>query len=898
MKKKDNKTIIKDLEMFNKVKCSSKGYLEVEGMEKTYKISQLQIKEKLDLLSYQKGFDLKLCTFGPYTFDYTRNGNFILIAGKKGHIGTFDWRIGKLNTEFHLRESVRNAKWLHNEKLFVVAQKKYVYMYDNTGLEVHCLKNHVDVYSMEFLPYHFLLATIGGSGYLKYQDISTGVIISEYYTKFGLAKVMAQNPYNAIIHIGHTNGVVTLWSPNLSTPLVKMLAHRGPVYALAIDREGRYMISSGADSQVKIWDIRNWKEIHSYFSPTPASTLHISDTGMLAVGWGPHVGIWKDALQKKQNSPYMTHLIPGSIVKHVKFCPYEDILGLGHAQGFSNLIIPGSGEPCYDAYEVNPYETKKQRREKEVISLLEKLQPEMIALDPNYIGNVNRENPQINRKETSELKLPEEKWVPKPKTRGKNSLFRKYLRKRAKNVMDERKLRVKTALEKEKRLRQTYLKKRLGLLKEKPLGPALERKTASFLGLSQDRENSSFSSVSSTSSLSCLLPSKSNYSIVFSSINKEITRIPDIEAKTGRQRASSASSAASKSIFKGSLFGKETGTSKHKISNIPSTTNFAADALIPIHQNTINPSNLVSSETFPTSSEHSTCKNHFFKSSKKETNFSSTSDHACLKSFFSHTNLHALRYTLSSSVSNMLHPLQKSFSSFDIKHIGSKDISLNHIIEDVWPLFCMKVFPLFNGEGLRVPVEYLNKLVRLHVKKRHSDKKMDLFMEELLKFIEAGMKSLDVDLSFLSDEKLIHRLVELWNFFFADILPYIEAIFLPLQTEFDSLELIINNHKEDTQENMFDIDIRRIALIRFRDDIILIFYERLIDIFSKKPLNLDLNQTLKDTASKLLQSILILASIHSSDEKQKKMDNLSKTLCHNWFKSERINKNRQDFVFI
>lgn len=39
-----------------------------------------------------------------------------------------------------VREVTRDVKFLHNEMFFAAAQKKYVYIYDKRGLEVHCLK--------------------------------------------------------------------------------------------------------------------------------------------------------------------------------------------------------------------------------------------------------------------------------------------------------------------------------------------------------------------------------------------------------------------------------------------------------------------------------------------------------------------------------------------------------------------------------------------------------------------------------------------------------------------------------------------------------------------------------------------------------------------------------------
>ncbi|KAG5513205.1 hypothetical protein PMAC_001575 [Pneumocystis sp. 'macacae'] len=421
------------------------------------------------------------------------------------------------------------------------------------------------------------------------------------------------------------------------------------------------------------------------------------------------------------------------------------------------------------------------------------------------------------------------------------------------------------------------------------------RKAKSLKGFSQEKEPDSHSSTSSALSSSGLSPSKHGYQTDILSINDEIPQTSNIRAKIGRQRALSTSSVLSKSSFKNSLFGKEAGVSKNKISTIPSTINFLTDTFAPLLPSIIGTASPKFTSLLPTLSESSVYKNYFSKSSKKDASSSILPDHINLKSHSTNANFYSFGHTLT-SVSNMFHPLQKSLSSFDIKHIGSKDNYANNVVDDVWPLLCMKILPLFNGEGLLMSVESLNNLVKFHVKKRYTEKKMRLLVDELEKLIEVGIKCFDANLLPLSDEKMILRLVELWTFFFSTVLPYIEAIFLPLQIEFEDLEWAIYNYGNNIRENEIDLNIRRITLIGFRDNIIIPLYERLKVIFLKIPLNLDLDQTLTDTASKLLQSILILASVHSLDEKQKKMDNLTKILCHNWFKSERVGRNRQGFI--
>lgn len=39
-----------------------------------------------------------------------------------------------------VKETVRDVRFLHNELFFAAAQRKYVYIYDKRGIEVHCLK--------------------------------------------------------------------------------------------------------------------------------------------------------------------------------------------------------------------------------------------------------------------------------------------------------------------------------------------------------------------------------------------------------------------------------------------------------------------------------------------------------------------------------------------------------------------------------------------------------------------------------------------------------------------------------------------------------------------------------------------------------------------------------------
>jgi U3 small nucleolar RNA-associated protein 7 len=238
------------------------------------------------------------------------------------------------------------------------------------------------------------------------------------------------------------------------------------------------MVSTGQDMKMAVWDIRMFKEVNSYFTRQPATSVSISDRGLTAVGWGTQSSIWQGLFtkhsldQEKIQSPYMAWGGEGKRIERVRWCPFEDVLGISHDAGFSSALVPGAGEPNFDALEVNPYENTKQRQEAEVKSLLNKLQPEMISLNPDYIGNLDLRSDEQRKMEKDLDKKPVDPIADiKNRGRGKNSSLRKYLRKKgSRNIIDERRLKIEE-------LRKAQSQKHHQRLKatEEELGPALSR---------------------------------------------------------------------------------------------------------------------------------------------------------------------------------------------------------------------------------------------------------------------------------------------------------------------------------------------------------------------------------------------------------------------------------------
>lgn len=445
------------------------GFLQAEGpRERTFFMTQQALKPQVSLQAQNKMFSLQL-ERGPYRLDYTRNGRHMLCGGEGGEFASFDWQAGRLGCQVDLRatgeagERVRDLCFLQNETMMAVAQANFVYIYDGRGVELHRLKKHTQVKSLQYLPYHFLLASVSEENLIRWQDVTSGKLAAEFrFAESGLGQStdVCQNPWNAIINCAHANGIVSMWSPNLNKPLVRMSCHKGPVRSVAVNPKGMAMATAGLDGVVKLWDLRNnYKPLGEYRSMRPVVSLAFSQQDLLAAAFGAHVVVWKDTLLSHQDKPYMRHVVEGHSINKLAFCPFEDILGVGHSGGIDSLLIPGAGEPNYDVYEANPFANTRQRQEREVHALLDKLPMETISLDGGqFVGRVvktAKETIEADRKlertanrvrlvgdsdasdgeeegNSADVKEKREKR----RARGRSSAMRRYRRKRA-NVIDK-----------------------------------------------------------------------------------------------------------------------------------------------------------------------------------------------------------------------------------------------------------------------------------------------------------------------------------------------------------------------------------------------------------------------------------------------------------------------------
>ena len=167
--------------------------------------------------------------------------------------------------------------------------------------------------------------------------------------------------------------------------------------------------------------------------------------------------------------------------------------------------------------------------------------------------------------------------------------------------------------------------------------------------------------------------------------------------------------------------------------------------------------------------------------------------------------------------------------------------------EDAWDLLKNKLLVVFDGDELRLPVEDLNGLVTAHIQRCIVKRSAPTIIEDLREFLQIGFTTLDQTLRNVPDHRLVPHLVDMWLFVFGKLLPYMQAVFLPLDLEFKGHGTLMTPHEAadfwganpDSTDSAFgnEFDVRRIVLLSYRDNVILAHYEALKATFSRLSLD-------------------------------------------------------------
>ena len=120
------KVLLEDAEM---LLMDEAGKMDVEGeMERTWRVGQDEIVKAVGQEAARGRREWKL-DGGPYKARYTRNGRYVrfgtssrrflslccrhlAIAGRNGHVATFDWMTGTLHSELQLQETCRDITYV------------------------------------------------------------------------------------------------------------------------------------------------------------------------------------------------------------------------------------------------------------------------------------------------------------------------------------------------------------------------------------------------------------------------------------------------------------------------------------------------------------------------------------------------------------------------------------------------------------------------------------------------------------------------------------------------------------------------------------------------------------------------------------------------------------------
>jgi len=194
-------------------------------------------------------------------------------------------------------------------------------------------------------------------------------------------------------------------------------------------------------------------------------------------------------------------------------------------------------------------------------------------------------------------------------------------------------------------------------------------------------------------------------------------------------------------------------------------------------------------------------------------------------------------------------PPELCFTPAEVANLGATFGVPGITPDDAWPLLKARLLHIFEGEDPRPPIEAFNALVSVHLRRCIQRRAPTVVIEDVSELMQTGFGSLSQTLNSVADERLVPHLVAMWSLVFQTVLPFLQAVFLPLDLEFKGRGPVMSARDaadfwgaalpDDLETNAIiptmgeDLDVRRMVLLAFRDSIFLPRFDALMAIFSR-----------------------------------------------------------------
>lgn len=244
---------------------------------------------------------------------------------------------------------------------------------------------------------------------------------------------------------------------------------------------------------------------------------------------------------------------------------------------------------------------------------------------------------------------------------------------------------------------------------------------------------------------------------------------------------------------------------------------------------------------------------------------------------------------LSSSASNSTLASEGALYNFNASNQAPQSAGLTSIhsfktleeglsfLQSSWTLLTLRIQPVFRkDESVRIPVEDANILILMHFSAHHSlgGSGADV-LKKLDELLTAGMQTSSV----VPLHPSAQDIAKSWQLFHNDTLVALEAIFLPLQLEFDGIGQVLTSPKEanaywhshqlsskPAHYKHTKLTIRKRILLAYRDVVIMPTLQHL-----KRKLQ---TENSKQNCTEMLQCFMTLHLLQTSDATQQHIDDM------------------------